>query len=260
MKITVCGRTDRGIRRPNNEDGLAMVDLTTVFAFEPPIEAEGVTVGDRGVLLAVSDGVGGELAGECASALALDTLSHEMETLAGGCPRQTLFKVAVENVNQRVWQEAHSQSRLQGMAATLTAAVICHRRAIIAHVGDSRAYVLRGESCRQLTRDQSLIATMIASGAMTEEEAEHSPYRSTILQAIGFESTVDVALDALELETGDVLILCTDGLSNKVGPEDMTEAFRSASLAQAVQGLIDLANARGGEDNITIEAARVTLA
>lgn len=257
MKITVCGRTDRGVRRPNNEDGLAMVDLTLVFAYEPPIEAEGVLVGDRGVLLAVADGVGGEHAGEIASALALDTLSHEMERLAGGCPRQNLFQVAVENVNRRVWQEAQSQRRLQGMAATLTAAVICHRRAIIAHVGDSRAYLLRGGSCLQLTRDQSLVATMVASGAMTEEEAERSPHRSTILQAIGFESTVEVALDGIDLETGDVLILCTDGLSNKVDPKDMAKAFRSPSLSQAVRDLIDLANARGGEDNITIEATQI---
>jgi serine/threonine protein phosphatase PrpC len=234
-----------------------MVDLTAALEFEPPIDAEGVAVGDRGILLAVCDGVGGHRAGEIASALALETLSHEMESLAAGCPRRKLFRAAVENVNQRVWQEAQTETRLRGMATTLTAAAICHERAIIAHVGDSRAYILRGESIQQLTRDQSFVASMIASGAMTEEEAEHSPFRSTILQAIGHASTVEVVLDGVDLAKGDVLLLCTDGLSNKVRPEEIADALRSRSLPEAVQELIALANARGGEDNITVEAARV---
>jgi serine/threonine protein phosphatase PrpC len=257
MKLSVCGNTDRGKRRSKNEDDLSMVDLTLALEFEPPIDAEGVAVGERGILLAVCDGVGGHRAGEIASALALEVLSHEMESLAGGCPRRSLFRVAVENVNQRVWQEAQTQERQHGMATTLTAAAICHERAIIAHVGDARAYVLRGESIQQLTRDQSFVASMVASGALTQEQAERSPFRSTILQAIGRASTVDVALDGVDLEKGDVLLLCTDGLSDKVRPEEMAEALRSRSLSEAVQELIALANARGGEDNITLEAARV---
>ena len=203
------------------------------------------------------DGVGGHKAGEIASALALETLSHEMESLAEGCPLQSLFRVAVENVNKRVWQEAQTQERLAGMATTLTAAVICHQRAIFAHVGDSRAYFLRGESILQVTRDQSFVASMVASGGMTEEEAERSPFRSTILQAIGRKSTVDVALDGVELEKGDMLLLCTDGLSTKISSEEMAETLRSRSLSEAAQELIALANARGGEDNITVEVARV---
>jgi serine/threonine protein phosphatase PrpC len=257
MKISVCGRTDRGKRRPNNEDDLAMVDLTEAFEFAPPIDVEGMTVGDRGILLAVCDGVGGARAGEVASALALETLSHEMESLAAGCPLQSRFRAAVENVNGRVWQEAHTADRLHGMATTLTAAVVCHRRAIVAHVGDSRIYFLRGGSIQQLTRDQSLVASLVSCGAMTEEQAKCSPYRSTILQAIGRAATVEVALDGIDLEKGDILLLCTDGLSEKVRPDEMAGAFRSRSLSEGVVELIALANARGGEDNITVEAARV---
>jgi protein phosphatase len=234
-----------------------MVDLTQELELDPPIDAEGLSVGDRGILLAVCDGVGGLRAGEIASALALEALSHEMESLAAGCPRQSLFRAAVENVNRRVWQEGHTESRLRGMATTLTAAVVCHGRAIFAHVGDSRAYFLRGGSIRQLTRDQSFVASMIASGAMTEEEAEHSPYRMLILQAIGRGPTVNVALDGIDLEAGDMLLLCTDGLSNKVRPGEMADALRSRSLAEAVLELIALANTRGGEDNITVLAARL---
>ncbi len=235
-----------------------MVDLTATTEFEPPIDEEGVTVGDRGILLAVCDGVGGHKAGEIASALALETLSHEMESLSAGCPRQTLFKAAVENVNTRVWREAQTAPRLHGMATTLTAAVICHRRAIIAHVGDSRVYFLRGSGpIQQVTRDQSFVANMVACGALTQEQAELSPFRSTITQAIGLESTVDVALDCVELETGDLLLLCTDGLSNKVDAKEMTEALRTRPISEAVQELIALANVRGGEDNITVEAVRI---
>ena len=237
-----------------------MVDLTTKREVAPPIDEEGVTVGERGILLAVCDGVGGRKAGEIASALALETLSHEMEALAPGCPRRTVFKVAVENVNKRVWQEAQNQPRLHGMATTLTGAVVCHNRAIIAHVGDSRLYFLRGRSIQQLTRDQSYCAAMVANGTLTEEEAEQSPYRSIILQAVGREPTVDVALDAVDVENGDMLLLCTDGLSNKVSAEEMADTLRSLPLAEAVQKLIDLANDRGGEDNITVEAARITSA
>jgi PPM family protein phosphatase len=257
MKLSVCGRTDTGKQRSKNEDDLAMVDLTATKEFAPPIDQGGVTVGQSGILLAVCDGVGGHKAGEIASALTLETLSHEMESLADGCPRRAIFREAVENVNKRVWQEAQTHERLKGMATTLTAAVICHERAIIAHVGDSRAYILRGSSIHQVTRDDSFVASMVASGAMTEEQAEHSPFRATILKAIGLKSTVEVALDAVELETGDMLLLCTDGLSTKVKKEEMAQLLRSRSLPEAVQELIALANARGGEDNITVEAARV---
>jgi len=257
MKVSVCGTTDRGKRRSQNEDDLAMVDLTAEREFKSPIDADGLAVGERGILLAVCDGVGGRRAGEVASALALETLASEMESLTDGCPRQSVFKEAVERVNERVWQEAKTQERLSGMATTLTAAVICRGRAIIAHVGDSRAYHVRGKSISQLTRDQSFVASMVASGAMTEEQAKHSPFRSTILQAIGFKPTIDVALDAVNLEKGDLLLLCTDGLSEKVRPEEMAEEFRAKSLSTAVPELVALANARGGEDNITVEAARV---
>ena len=257
MKVSVCGTTDRGMRRSQNEDDLAMVDLTAEKEFKPPIDADGLTVGERGILLAVCDGVGGHRAGEVASSLALETLASEMEALADGCPRQTVFKEAVEKVNQRVWRESKTQERLSGMATTLTAAVICRGRAIIAHVGDSRAYLMRGKSVSQLTRDHSLVASMVASGAMTEEQAQRSPFRATITQAVGLKRTVDVALDSIDLEKGDMLLLCTDGFSEKVRPEEMAEELRSKSLSEAVPELVALANARGGEDNITVEAARV---
>ncbi len=256
MKISLSGKTDRGKKRPNNEDDLAAVDLTAAKPVDP-IEAENLTVGERGVLLAVCDGVGGRRAGEVASALALHTLSEEMDKLGDGCPRQTLFRTAVENVNERVRKEAKADAELSGMATTLTAAVICRTRTLIAHVGDSRAYLVRGGHARQLTRDQTFIASLIESGAMKKEDAATSPYRSMILQAIGREKKIQVALDGIELMSDDLLLLCTDGLSEKVKREELAEAFRARSLPVAVTSLIALANERGGDDNITLLAARV---
>jgi serine/threonine protein phosphatase PrpC len=256
MRISAFGKTDRGRVRSNNEDDLAIVDLTTAHTYERH-EVEHLEVGAHGVLLAVCDGVGGRRAGEVASALALNALAHEMESLGDGCPRGELFRCAVENVNRRVWEQGHSDPALEGMATTLTAAVVCRERTIVAHVGDSRAYVFRGGSMRQITRDQSFVASLLASGALTPEEAARSPYRSVILQAIGRRKSVQVALDALETREGDLLLLCTDGLSEKLTAEEMARALEGRPMGEGVGSLIDQANQRGGEDNITAIAARI---
>ena len=196
--------------------------------------------------------------GRSRASLALEVLSEEVESLSPTCPKRDLFRAAVEKVNARVWEQARSDSALEGIGdALLTAAVVCHSRAILAHVGDSRAYFLRGERIRQITRDQSFVQSLVEAGAIREEETAQSPYRNVILQAIGRKKSVEVALDAVELSAGDVLLLCTDGLSDKVRPEEMAERLAAPGLREAVEGLIALANERGGEDNITALAARI---
>ena len=256
MRISAFGKTDKGRRRPNNEDDLAVVDLTQGRAL-PEESAESLEVGEKGVLLAVCDGVGGRRAGEVASGLALETLPDEMEALSTGCPMRDLFRAAVERVNSRVWKQGRADSALEGMATTLTAAVVCRNRAVLAHVGDSRAYFLRGSAVRQITRDQSFVQSLVESGALREEEAAQSPYRNVILQAIGRKKSVEVALDAVDLTPGDLILLCTDGLSDKVLPEEMGERLAVPELRRAVESLIALANERGGEDNITALACRI---
>jgi protein phosphatase len=258
MRVSAFGLTDIGRKRTNNEDDLELVDLTAAKT----IQENAVTsldVGPSGLLLAVCDGVGGHRAGEVASALALSRLAHEMESLADGCPRRTLFGTAVEKVNRAVWEKAHDDPRLEGMSTTLTAAVLCRERAVIAHVGDSRAYVVRGGEIRQVTRDQSFVQALVASGALKPEEADRSPFRSVILQAIGRKKTVEVALDAIDLVDGDALVLCTDGLSEKVRPEEIARGA-TGDLEKGMRSLVALANERGGEDNITVLAARVEVA
>ncbi|MEO8431553.1 MAG: PP2C family serine/threonine-protein phosphatase [Acidobacteriota bacterium] len=257
MRITAFGATDPGRRRSNNEDDLAIVDLTTEKNVAE-LEVRELPVGKAGVFLAVCDGVGGRRAGEIASSLALSELVQEIEALDDGCPRGEVFRKAVERVNRTVWQKAKDDPSLEGMATTLTAAVVCRGRAVLAHVGDSRAYVLREGQIRQVTRDQSFVESLVVAGALTEEEAAHSPYRNVILQAIGRKKAVEVALDAVDLREGDVLLLCTDGLSEKLAPADITRELAREDIPAAIRRMIELANERGGEDNITALAARLS--
>jgi serine/threonine protein phosphatase PrpC len=232
------------------------VDLDARRGIDPP-SVEGLSVDGQGLLLAVCDGVGGRRAGEVASSLALECLPQEMNALGPVCPETDLFRRAVENVSRRVWQESKLDPVLEGMTTTLTAAVICQNRAVVAHVGDSRAYVLRDGQMRQITRDHSFVAQMVESGALTLEEARRSPYRNVILQAVGQKKALQVALDAVDLCPGDVLLLCTDGLSEKVSAAEMARVVQSGEPRQAAEALVKLANDRGGEDNITVLIGKV---
>ncbi len=257
MKLSAYGKTDIGRRRTNNEDGYVIRDLTRETTFEPEVVVEEL-VGGRGVLLAVCDGIGGHHAGEVASSLALDTLETEMQQLSDACPRPELFKKAVEVVNRRVWTEASLHAKLSGMGTTLTAAVICNERVLIAHVGDSRAYFARDGRVEKITKDQSIAGQLVASGAMTEEQAQETPFRHVLLQAIGTKEKVEIALDGIDLVRGDTLLLCSDGLSGKVGIADLVGHLSGNDVKVCGNALVALANERGGEDNVTVVIARVS--
>ena len=257
MKFSAYGRSDIGLRRTNNEDGFVIRDLTRETGFEPAVVV-GQPVGAHGVLFAVCDGIGGHHAGEIASSLALETLETEMQRLSGACPRPELFKKAVEVVNQRVWAEASLHPKLSGMGTTLTAALICQERVLIAHVGDSRGYFARGGRVEQITKDQSIAGQLVASGAMTEEQARQTPFRHVLLQAIGTKEKVEIALDGIDLVRGDSLLLCSDGLSGKVAIADLAGYLAGDDLKVCGDALVALANERGGEDNITVVIVRVS--
>ena len=257
MKFSAYGRSDIGLRRTNNEDGFVIRDLTRETGFEPAVVV-GQPVGAHGVLFAVCDGIGGHHAGEIASSLALETLESEMQRLSGACPRPELFKKAVEVVNQRVWAEASLHPKLSGMGTTLTAALICQERVLIAHVGDSRGYFARGGRVEQITKDQSIAGQLVASGAMTEEQVRQTPFRHVLLQAIGTKEKVEIALDGIDLVRGDSLLLCSDGLSGKVAITDLAGYLAGDDLKVCGDALVALANERGGEDNITVVIVRVS--
>jgi serine/threonine protein phosphatase PrpC len=248
--LTVYGNTDVGCVRTSNEDAFVVADLSggnlvqvgKIVRFE---------IGKRGVLLAVSDGMGGHQAGEVASALVIESLRRSMAKLDGTGNYDDLLEEATLKANRAVWEASSLPGREQ-MGATLTALFIHGTHAHIAEVGDSRAYLIRGGEVQQVTRDQSYVQFMLDTGSLTAEEAETSRLRNVILQSMGHKADVKVALGRLALRHHDAFILCSDGLSNKVSAEELAQAvLTSPRLDVACMRLIELAKQRGGEDNIT---------
>jgi len=206
--------------------------------------------------MVVSDGMGGAAAGEIASAMAVKTLRDALiqeEQSIDTCSR---LKLATERANDAIWEHSRANRQLAGMGATVTAVLIHNTGACIAQVGDSRAYLIRGHEVKQLTKDQSLVQLLIDSGAIRPEQS-HTVPNNVIMQALGTSPTVDVAMASVELYKDDLLLVCTDGLSNKVSAIEMRDVLRRAdSLNAACRDLVTIANQRGGEDNITVIAAR----
>jgi serine/threonine protein phosphatase PrpC len=251
VNLTVYGQTDIGLVRKSNEDALLIADLTG----DNLIEEQKITrfeVGARGVLLAVSDGMGGHRAGEVASAMVIESLKHSMTLDRQSQPGDALIERAVERANREVWHAAAKPGR-ERMGATVTALFVQGDVVHIAEVGDSRAYLLRGGVLHQVTRDQSYVQVLVDSGVITPEEAETAPMKNVILQAMGQKSDVTVALGRLALRQRDCFIICSDGLSNKVSPDEMRHVILTATrLDAACAKLIELAKDHGGEDNITV--------
>jgi serine/threonine protein phosphatase PrpC len=249
--LQVVGRTDVGNVRTNNEDSLVVADLSgNGLALGPGSDGR-FNVGDRGVLLAVSDGMGGLMAGEVASALVIEGLPRAIREGRANAPSEELLDVGVQKVNEKVW----NASRQKGirMGATLTAVYVDGPVAWIAEVGDSRAYLIRSGAITQLTKDQSLVQRLLDAGALSPEEAAHSPHRGVILQAMGHGPEVSVALGRLELRARDCLVLCSDGLTAHLSDDDIRGVVLSSpDLATASQRLVAIAKSRGGVDNITV--------
>ncbi len=261
VSLTVFGRTDVGRVRKTNEDAFVIADLMAPIPIHAMAQPISLSVRERGILLAVSDGMGGAQAGEVASAMALHSLRRGMN--AGGTNAgeangaEAALQASVERANWKVWQAANDTGR-RGMGATLTAVLIHGRRAYIAEVGDSRAYVSRGANLVQLTHDQSCVQLLMDVGTLTREQAETFQYKNVILQAIGTKPDVVVALNRIALCRGDRLLLCSDGLSSIVTDSEIQSVVATAAtLDAACATLIQTANARGGEDNITVVLAEM---
>jgi PPM family protein phosphatase len=256
--VRAYGQTDTGVVRKNNEDAFVIADLTA----DRTDVGDGTTmlpVGVRGILAAVSDGMGGAEAGEVASRLVIESLRHHLEDDCEFSEIQRSIWCAVEQANQDVFAAAHGAGRASRMGATLVAVLIHRAYAHIACVGDSRAYIIRNGIIRQVTRDQSYVEFLLQSGAITREEAEHSPYKHVILQAMGHKPEVTVALGRVGMRRGDTFLLCSDGLSNKLSDRDMLEIIlQNPDQRAACARLVDMAKARGGEDNITVVLAEVS--
>lgn len=262
LVVVAGGRTDVGRVRTLNEDSYLVAALGRDAVVMKGTTTT-ITVPHTPALLVVADGVGGAASGEIASLMATDTMFIELrrkyETdwphTPGGV--DAALKAAITAANHVIFTYSSGNPQHRGMATTATLALVHDSTISIAQVGDSRAYLVRGGVARQITKDQSLIQRLIDAGEMTEGEAAHSDRRNIILQALGSEPTVAPDLYREHAEVGDVLVLCSDGLSNLVGPTDMARiALADDNMETVCERLVAFANARGGHDNITVVAAR----
>jgi PPM family protein phosphatase len=223
--------TDTGRKRRHNED---------VYVVDPPI-------------FAIADGMGGAKAGEVAAALAADALRGE-----GGRGEDAVVGL-IQEANRRVYQRATEDAEASGMGTTMTVALLEDGRVRIGHVGDSRAYLLRGGELSQLTDDHSLVGELVRSGKLAPEDAESHPQRSVITRALGTDPDVDVDTITIETRAGDLFLLCSDGLYSMVG-NDRIQALverNRGDLDRAAKALVAAANKGGGDDNITVVAFEI---
>jgi serine/threonine protein phosphatase PrpC len=226
--------SDVGLEREANEDS---------FLALPP-------------LFVVADGMGGAQAGEVASRTVVELF--EEAVAPGELPGS--LEATVQRANARIYAMATEDPSLKGMGCTTTASYVAGGRLTVAHVGDSRLYRLRAGSFEQLTEDHSLVGGLVRLGQLTPEEAAVHPQRSVILRAVGVEESVDVDVLHQDLEPDDVYLACSDGLSGMVRDEVIGETLRRfPSLPTAAQMLVELANAAGGRDNITVVLFRIGL-
>ncbi len=259
IRMLVFGRTDVGQIREHNEDNFLVADLSRKS--RSLMEGDRMqTVGRRGTALGVCDGMGGAAAGEVASQLAVDIIYERLTEGEPPLERDDLARRlvrAVEDAGVRIFNEARADRTRRGMGTTATVAALLDQTLFLAQVGDSRAYILRGEKLVQVTRDQSLVNQLIEAGQLTEEEAETFEHNNIILQALGTADTVQVDLTHVELRQGDTLLVCSDGLSGMIRADEIREVLVSVSdPLEACKVLTERANLAGGHDNITVIVAR----
>jgi protein phosphatase len=227
-------KTDTGRQRQANED--------SYYAKAP--------------LFAVADGMGGAQAGEVASRIAASAFEHGPEN--DDAPAEGQLEQIAQRANRRIHRLAQEDSSRAGMGTTLTAALVRDDEVAFGHVGDSRAYLLRGGELKRLTKDHSLVEELRRQGRLTEEQAEEHPQRSIITRALGPEPSVNVDTMTFPARNGDVFLLCSDGLTTMVSDDEIRDILvNSKSLRSAVSRLIEAANRGGGRDNITAVAFRV---
>ena len=225
-------RSDTGRIRPINEDSYYLP-----------------SAGER--FCAVADGMGGHNAGEVASALAIEVFSKYMRDHAGR-PMPDAIRSAVERANVAVFRESRKDEAKSGMGTTFSALAVQEGKAYIAHVGDSRVYLIRRGAIMQLTLDHTLVEEMVLKGMITLQEARVHPKRNIITRALGTEATVDIDILQLELQRGDVFFLCSDGLSNCVQDRGILEAVQGGGdWNEKLRQLVGAALENGGPDNIT---------
>ncbi|OLS42058.1 Stp1/IreP family PP2C-type Ser/Thr phosphatase [Bacillus sp. MRMR6] len=231
--------TDQGKVRLHNED------------------AGGIFVNRDGNRLAiVADGMGGHRAGDVASKMTISQLKQKWEAANGiitADEAEAWLKEHITSVNSMLLDHAMSHSECDGMGTTIVAAISTNRFVTIAHIGDSRCYLLNESGFKQVTEDHSLVNELVRSGQISREDAEHHPRKNVLLRALGTEKTVEMDIRTIIFEEGDILLLCSDGLSNKISEQEMMGILQTEELLERKAGtFISRANENGGEDNITL--------
>jgi len=246
-KFRSSARTDVGMKRDHNEDSFLVNE-------------------DIG-LYVVCDGMGGHAGGETASRLAVQTIEKELISAKlriddpfsakASLPESPLagaLREAVEGACAAVFRSSRANPELAGMGTTCISLLVQGEHAIVGHVGDSRAYLVRDGQVWQLSEDHSLVNEQVRAGLLTEEEAKHSRLKNIITRSVGFEEDVLVDVVGVETRSGDKFLLCSDGLSNLIDNDEIRDALVQTELDQVPEMLIQLANSRGGDDNITVIA------
>jgi protein phosphatase len=244
-RVATAAATHPGLKRSGNEDSYA------IWTPEAPGAA-------ADTLLVVCDGMGGSNAGEVASRMTVDAFLRHFAEEPFDDPTEALANAA-GMANTEVWQHTQTRPDLAGMGTTCTALLVRDDRVFVAHVGDSRAYLIRHGDLRQLTQDHSLVAQLVARKQLTPEEARHDPRRNVVTRCIGISPVVEADVVSLDeaARPGDTFLVCSDGLHGQVEPDELAKLASDGSIERACQRLIDLANERGGPDNITVLIARV---
>ncbi len=258
ISVHVFGRTDVGLVRDHNEDNFIIADLTGQNRSIKP-EVRDHTIGPKGSLFAVCDGMGGAAAGEVASQIAVDTIYEQMQQGDAPDDDEALARKLDDAINvagERIYTAARVNRGRRGMGTTVTAAVLIGPRLIVGQVGDSRAYIYRHGQFAQLTKDQSLVQQLIDANQLTEEEARDFDKNNIILQALGTSENVHVDITSAILRRGDRLVMCSDGLCGLVSDEEIKKVVEEVEdPMESCRQLTDLARDAGGHDNITVIVA-----
>lgn len=242
--MTFSAKTDIGQKRKLNQDS---------FQFK--------AFGDSAAWMVVCDGMGGMAAGNVASDIAVKCLARCFEDNLSkkASPEQikSLLKSSILSANAAVFAKANEQEELNGMGTTVVAAVIMNGVCYAAHAGDSRLYRMHNGELHQVTTDHSIVQTMVDSGQLTEEQAKIHPNKNIITRALGVHQDIEIDFSEFEVYEGDIVFLCTDGLTNCVTDQNISEVLMKEEFSDTAQKLIELANNNGGIDNITFVAVKI---
>lgn len=246
MKVEAYGMSNVGMRRLQNEDSYLINDKLGLFV--------------------VADGMGGHLGGEFASKMAVSTVEEIVGKMRGGDPDATqingvntkgadagnCLKHAINEAGRRIHQQALFDDTLRGMGTTTVATMVVGKSIYIANVGDSRAYLIRNRGIEQITEDHSLVSEQVRAGVLKAEDAKAHKLKNIITRSVGYQEEVDSDLTVLEPQVGDRVLMCSDGLSNLVGDEEILNIVSEEPPQGACEALVREANRRGGDDNITV--------